>query len=108
MVGTYGTVPMMISFVIHTWFVLKEINWRKMNCFARDHEGDECPHCHGDVSARARKEIKKGKQRAAAMEERKEGYGRVTMHDAEEEGEREYEAESAGRPSTDDETARLV
>ncbi|KXT10355.1 hypothetical protein AC579_9160 [Pseudocercospora musae] len=45
MVGSHGTVPMMISFVIHTWFVLKEMNRRKMNCFSRDGEGDddECP-----------------------------------------------------------------
>ncbi|KAK4494846.1 hypothetical protein PRZ48_014202 [Zasmidium cellare] len=105
MVGTYGTVPMMINFVLHTWFVLREIELRNPFVWSR------CPHCHGDLTHH-----KTPSHRAMShvSSDSKESYEPVTMVDADEaapaEGPSSYNhhEQSQPRPSTDDETARLV
>ncbi|KAF2162725.1 hypothetical protein M409DRAFT_26962 [Zasmidium cellare ATCC 36951] len=109
MVGTYGTVPMMINFVLHTWFVLREIELRNPFVWSR------CPHCHGDLTHSKQHHQRSPRAMSHVSSDSKESYEPVTMVDADEagvpaEGPSSYNhhERSQPRPSTDDETARLV
>ncbi|KAI5363031.1 hypothetical protein Slin14017_G067120 [Septoria linicola] len=102
MCGTYGTTGVMAGFCLHSYFVLKEINWR-----FTPFSGTVCPHCDRQIH------VRDGKKQS--MAESKDEYQPLTMtdntagpsfHDGRASG--EYKDESRGRPSTDDETARLV
>ena len=106
MVGTYGTVPMMISFCFHVYFVLKEVNWWGIFFCGGRGEREECPHCRGDISRKAVRAMRKGQW----------GWGKdlyaalPTQEDDGEEGGpvREWYGKGDAKDGDDDETARLV
>ncbi|KAK5121808.1 hypothetical protein LTR85_004683 [Meristemomyces frigidus] len=103
MVGTYGTVPMMVNFMIHTWFVLCELHWRGL--FPKK----TCPHCNGALgrsSGRAQQGYQHvGREETNASGDGKEASSSVRFMDEEQGG---PSKSMDGRPSTDDEAARLL
>ncbi|EME47054.1 hypothetical protein DOTSEDRAFT_69135 [Dothistroma septosporum NZE10] len=107
MVGTYGTAAMMLNFCFHVYFILKEVRWRTLLCCGGRWGKQECPHCHGIISRKTKKvkEVGGGASYSAlpASEEGEE-QGVSDWY-----GKDDARASTDGpRPSTDDETARLL
>lgn len=97
-VGTFAVIPLMLNACIHIYFVLSEIPWKKIGSSFLGTESATCPHCQ--QSMRVRWMHDEGKSMGG-----KKGYTAVSTVDGNQEG---RPSSSYGRPSTDDETARLV
>ncbi|KAK4543536.1 hypothetical protein LTR36_005431 [Oleoguttula mirabilis] len=103
MLGTYGTVPMMFNFIIHAWFVLRELRWSGL--FTRK----TCPHCNCSLS-RSDRQAHREYQHVATEETGAGGDSKersVSVHFVDEEQGGPSVSIDA-RPSTDDESARLL
>ncbi|KAK0274453.1 hypothetical protein LTR35_011607 [Friedmanniomyces endolithicus] len=113
MVGTYGTVPVMVSFGIHAYYFFRELYYA---CRAPT---KTCPHCHGSLGRTPKRSVYAsvpGGDDVAVPEMAKEGdsndskesfhssQGRIILADEEP----RPSSSKSPRPSTDDETARLV
>ncbi|KAK3117014.1 hypothetical protein LTR53_002035 [Teratosphaeriaceae sp. CCFEE 6253] len=114
MTGTYGTAPMMVNFVIHTYLGLRELYYayRSRNMVAT------CPHCHSNITKRAGKgpyaAIGEYDPEEAAEEHSQDSkesfhssHGQISLK-GDEATEVIASSSKEPRPSTDDETARLV
>lgn len=91
--------------VIHCWFVLREIRIR--NPFQQE----RCPHCYGDLTNKRHQ--KQSRAMSHVSSDSKESYEPVHIVDADEGAPAEgpsynHHDGNQPRPSTDDETARLV
>ncbi|KAK1058515.1 hypothetical protein LTR74_013319 [Friedmanniomyces endolithicus] len=113
MVGTYGTVPVMVSFGIHAYYFFRELYYA---CRAPT---KTCPHCHGSLGRTPKRSVYAsvpGGDDVTVPEMAEEGdsndskesfhssQGRIILADEEP----RPSSSKSPRPSTDDETARLV
>lgn len=98
---------MMLRFCFHVYFVLSEVPWRDLfYCCSGRRGRRECPHCHGDLSRKARRALKNGPASGS-----KDLYAALPTHgegDEEVGGVSKWHGKDAGRQSTDEETAMLV
>ncbi|KXL45188.1 hypothetical protein M433DRAFT_148704 [Acidomyces richmondensis BFW] len=104
MLGTYGSMPLMLNFAIHTYFFTRGV-WH-----ARLIRSRTCPHCHGDLGQPAPRPGQYMQIRDDDMpdvQERKKSFGSIRMSE-ESDVEGRPSRSKAPRPSTDDETANLV
>ncbi|KAK0939515.1 hypothetical protein LTR29_008884 [Friedmanniomyces endolithicus] len=114
MVGTYGTVPVMVSFGVHAYCFFRELYYA---CRAPT---KTCPHCHGTLGRTPKRSVYASvpgdNDDVAVPEMAEEGdsndskesfhssQGRIVLADEEP----RPSSSKSPRPSTDDETARLV
>lgn len=112
--GTYGTVPCMVSLVIHTLFVLRRIPLATANFFSHR---KTCPHCDGALSVGGflrHRSARTGYERVPATGDNASDHSeeshkiRITDESMQETGDDAGSISGDPRPSTDDETARLV
>ncbi|KAK3654554.1 hypothetical protein LTR56_003200 [Elasticomyces elasticus] len=102
MVGTYGTVPLMVNFIIHTYYGFRELY------VAWTTPSKKCPHCNKAYIAVSADDTDDPAMVERDSNDSKESFhssqGHITLNE-----DHPFQSSSKEpRPSTDDETARLV
>ncbi|CZT20545.1 uncharacterized protein RCC_06403 [Ramularia collo-cygni] len=97
MLGAYATVPLMIAFSTHSYFVLRAFGYYMLSPSKKT-----CPHCNGDLTLKQRAMSEHSGTSHSSKESYHEVQDREAMAGLESEDYREP------RASTDDENERLI